>query len=184
MPEAGPVDLTEGAQDTTHPPVLHAFTAAPEQTRALAAALAPLLGDGDLVVLTGDLGAGKTCFTQGLGRGLDVAARITSPTFTLLAEYDGRLPLHHLDAYRLEGAASSGDLDLPDLLERGVTVIEWGDRLDEVLPGDRLTIEVRLGSGDDDRLLTLTPAGQRWRDRIGGLRDALRPWSGAAVEPC
>lgn len=157
-------------------PVLEATTSGPEQTRALAAAVAPLLADGDLLVLTGDLGAGKTCFTQGLGRGLGVTDRITSPTFTILAEHDGRLPLHHLDAYRLAGAEEAGDLDLPELLEVGVTVIEWGDRLDDALPADQLRIELRLGEGDDDRLLRLEARGGRWAERASQLAQAVTPW--------
>ncbi|MEL6981209.1 MAG: tRNA (adenosine(37)-N6)-threonylcarbamoyltransferase complex ATPase subunit type 1 TsaE, partial [Actinomycetota bacterium] len=101
----------------------------PERTQAFAAALAEVLVDGDLLVLTGDLGAGKTCFTQGLGAGLGIDDRITSPTFTLANRYRGRLILHHLDVYRLDGEADAADLDLDDLLESGVTVIEWGDRV-------------------------------------------------------
>lgn len=179
MPDTGAASAAPRGAATPTGPVLRATTSGPEQTRALAAAVAPLLADGDLLVLTGDLGAGKTCFTQGLGRALGVTERITSPTFTILAEHEGRLPLHHLDAYRLGGAEEAGDLDLPELLERGVTVIEWGDRLDEALPHDQLRIELRLGDGDDDRLLRVEAAGERWAARAGQLARALAPWSGA-----
>jgi tRNA threonylcarbamoyladenosine biosynthesis protein TsaE len=159
--------------------VLQASTSGPEETRALAGAVAALVDDGDLLVLTGDLGAGKTCFTQGLGRALGVTDRITSPTFTIVAEHEGRLALHHLDAYRLAGPEEAADLDLPDLLERGVTVIEWGDRLEGALPVDRLRIELRLGAGDDDRLLRFEPVGERWSSRAAALAGAVAPWSGA-----
>jgi tRNA threonylcarbamoyladenosine biosynthesis protein TsaE len=155
-------------------------TAGPQETRALAAALAPLLADGDLLVLSGDLGAGKTCFTQGLGAALGVRERITSPTFTLLVEHEGRLALHHLDAYRLSGIEDAADLDLPGLLETGVTVIEWGDRLAGGLPDDLLVIELRLGAGDDERVLHLEPRGPRWTTRWPQVVRALDRW----VEPC
>lgn len=124
-----------------------------EETRALAAALADVLVVGDLLVLSGDLGAGKTCFTQGLGRGLGVDEPITSPTFTLANRHEGRLVLHHLDAYRLDGPGDAADLDLDDLLETGVTVIEWGNRIAQILPVDRFTITLRYpdpaGTEDD-----------------------------------
>ncbi|MEM8925070.1 MAG: tRNA (adenosine(37)-N6)-threonylcarbamoyltransferase complex ATPase subunit type 1 TsaE [Actinomycetota bacterium] len=176
--EPGPVRADEA------PVVLCVATDGPEATRALAAALAPLLSDGDLLVLTGDLGAGKTCFTQGLGVGLGVDERITSPTFTLVAEYEGRLRLHHLDVYRLDGPGDTGDLDLHELAEEGVTVVEWGERIDPVLGADRLLIELTfpdLGqdgeSGDDDRLLRIEPVGERWRARAEAMASALGPWA-------
>jgi tRNA threonylcarbamoyladenosine biosynthesis protein TsaE len=123
---------------------LCASTTGPWATRALAAGLASCLQTGDLLVLTGDLGAGKTCFAQGLGAGLAVAEPITSPTFTLVSRYEGRLVLNHLDVYRLDDPSETTDLDLPELLEDGVTVIEWGERIHTVLPTQRLTIELRF----------------------------------------
>lgn len=148
----------------------------PERTRAIASALAEVLVLGDLLVLGGDLGAGKTCFTQGLGVGLGVTERITSPTFTLANRYRGRLVLHHLDAYRLAGEGDARDLDLDDLLETGVTVIEWGDRIGGLLPDDRFTITLSYpdpdpdGGRDDDpdrRILDVEgPVGERGLDRI------------------
>lgn len=122
---------------------LRCTTVGPAETQKLAAALASVLVDGDLLVLTGDLGAGKTCFTQGLGRGLGIEDRITSPTFTLANRYDGRLRLNHLDVYRLESEAESLDLGLDELLDDGVTVIEWGNKISGVLPQDHLTIALR-----------------------------------------
>ncbi len=120
----------------------------------MAAELSTVLADGDLLVLTGDLGAGKTCFTQGLGRGLGIEERLTSPTFTLANRYEGRLLLHHLDVYRLDSLAETVDLDLADLLEDGVTVIEWGDRITEVLPTDHLVVAIRYPD------LPTAPAGE------------------------
>lgn len=183
MPDAGAAaDASRGPLPPAGP-TLELVTASPEETRALAGALAPLLRDGDLIVLTGDLGAGKTCFTQGLGRGLGVASRITSPTFTILAEYEGRVALHHLDAYRLAGVEEAADLDLPELLEEGVTVIEWGDRLAPALPDDHLRIEITLGRGDDDRSFVVTGGG-RWALDDRDLGAALRPWSTTRGAAC
>ena len=157
--------------------LLCAHTADPESTRRLASHLARHLVDGDLVVLSGDLGAGKTCFTQGLGRGLGVDDRITSPTFTLANEYQGRLPLHHLDVYRLDGVDDALDLDLPELLERGVTVVEWGERIRPMLPEDHLLIRLLLGPADDDRRLELSARGDAWGERWDDLVATLAPWA-------
>ncbi len=157
---------------------LSAATADAESTRRLAAALAAVLTDGDLLVLTGDLGAGKTCFVQGLGPALGVGDRITSPTFTLVATYEGAggMRLNHLDVYRLDDASETIDLDLPDLLEDGVTVIEWGERIDAVLPPERLLIELTFGAGDDDRSLHFELAGAGWVDRLDAIEAAIGPW--------
>lgn len=143
----------------------------PDRTAELAAVLADLVEVGDLLILTGDLGAGKTRFTQGLGAGLGVEQRITSPTFTLANRYEGRVLLHHLDVYRLDSVAETLDLDLPDLLESGVTVIEWGDRIDEVLPPDRLVVALRYPEPaedhlDTDRIIEFTAGGRTWSDRL------------------
>lgn len=175
-------------------------TRGPAETQRLAEALATVLADGDLLVLTGDLGAGKTCFTQGLGRGLGVSERITSPTFTLANRYHGRLTLNHLDVYRLDSAAESADLGLSELLEDGVTVIEWGDRIEEVLPHGYLLVALRYpdletaspdaGDRDDpdvddpdgwvelDRDIDVRSVGgesDTWRNR--GLDNVLAPWA-------
>ncbi|MCU0270117.1 MAG: tRNA (adenosine(37)-N6)-threonylcarbamoyltransferase complex ATPase subunit type 1 TsaE [Acidimicrobiales bacterium] len=147
------------------------------ETRALAAALAELARPGDLVVLAGDLGAGKTAFVQGYGAELGVTERITSPTFTILSSYQGRLPLHHLDVYRLDQVEEAYDLGLAELLdEGGVTLIEWGDTILPALPTDYLEIRFLLGDHDDDRRLELVGVGARWAARTRALRTALRPW--------
>lgn len=152
----------------------------PAETQAVAAALSAHLDLGDLLVLAGDLGAGKTCFTQGLGAGLGIEERITSPTFTLVNRYDsGRLELHHLDVYRLDDIAETIDLDLPELLEVGVTVIEWGEEIEAVLPVDHLTVRLRFAdepSADDERRIQLEPGGSRWADRLQAIGPSLRRW--------
>ncbi len=156
---------------------LTASTAAPEGTRALAAAVAELSRPGDLVLLTGDLGAGKTAFAQGFGRALGVDEPITSPTFTLVNRYDGRLTLHHLDVYRLDRLDEVADLALAELLDdEGVVLIEWGDMITPVLPADYLEIHISLGEGDDDRHFALSTVGSRWSARRRALAAALAPW--------
>jgi len=127
----------------------------PEQTQAIAARLAETLQPGDVVALTGELGAGKTCFTQGLARGLEVTGRVTSPTFVLVNEYRGRLPVHHVDAYRTGSLTELLDLGLDELFSGdGVTVVEWADKLLPLLPAH--TIHVHLeGVGDEARAITI-----------------------------
>ncbi len=138
-----------------------------------------LVKSGDLVVLTGDMGAGKTCFTQGLAKGLGIEGRVTSPTFTLANTYDGRLVLNHLDVYRLDDPSETLDLDLPEMLETGVTVIEWGEQIDAVLPADRLEIEIRWPENgeDDKRVIKLTAIGETWLQRSGDLARATGEWA-------
>lgn len=160
-------------------------------TQALASALAGLLRPGDLLVLAGDLGAGKTAFTQGIGAALGVADPITSPTFTIAQEYaarwhDGRpLTLHHLDVYRLERLDEVADVGLAEILDDGsVVVIEWGDAILPALPPDFLEVRFTFGDdgddhgGDDDRELVLRPVGRRWAARTNALVAAVAPWAG------
>ncbi|MCQ3812859.1 MAG: tRNA (adenosine(37)-N6)-threonylcarbamoyltransferase complex ATPase subunit type 1 TsaE [Acidimicrobiia bacterium] len=148
-----------------------------EGTVGLAAALAQLVEEGDLLVLTGDLGAGKTAFTQGFAKALGVAAPVTSPTFTLANRYEGDLVVNHLDVYRLEDTQEARDLAIPELLEDGVTLIEWGERIAAALPNDHLAVCISFGDRDDDRLIALQPTGERWRSRLSALGDALEDWT-------
>src|SRR5207302_9909644 len=125
-------------------------------TRDLAAAVAPLVRSGDILLLSGDLAAGKTTFTQGFARGLGVDDVITSPTFVLMHPYEGRLRLLHLDLYRLEHLQEVIDLGLLELVEEeGVALIEWGDVAAPVFHTDYLSIDVGFGTGVDDRVLRL-----------------------------
>jgi tRNA threonylcarbamoyladenosine biosynthesis protein TsaE len=158
-----------------------ATTASVEETRDLAAALAALARPGDVVVLAGDLGAGKTAFVQGFGRGLGVEERITSPTFTLVHVYEGRLPVHHLDVYRLEQLSEALDLGLAEMLdEGGVVLVEWGDAITPLLPHDHLEVRLTFGERDDDRALALDPVGPGWAHRVNAVRAALGPWMDGA----
>ncbi len=155
-----------------------ARTTSGDDTAKLATALAELARPNDVVLLAGDLGAGKTAFAQGFGRGLGVTEPITSPTFTLARQYQGRLVLHHLDVYRLDHIEEVFDLGLAELLDEGaVTLIEWGDVVAPVLPADYL--EVRLtfvDSADDERSLALRAVGTSWASRNRSLAAALDPW--------
>lgn len=159
-----------------------ARTRSVEETRALGAAIADLARGGDVLVLAGDLGAGKTAFVQGFSRGLGIAERVTSPTFTLVHVYEGgRLPVHHLDVYRLDQLSEAVDLGLAEMLdEGGVVLVEWGDAITPVLPHDLLEVRLTFGEGDDDRTLALSAVGPGWVDRLPQLELALAPWGG----PC
>ena len=156
-------------------------TTSAEETRDLGAALAGVLVAGDLLLLVGDLGAGKTAFAQGLGAGLGVPDQITSPTFTLASRYQGdHLVFHHLDVYRLEGLGEVGDLDLPELLEdEAVVAIEWGDSILPALPKDHLEVRLVWEGVDDERSIVLVPNGPRWQARKAALANATRPWIAA-----
>ena len=129
-------------------------SASADQTRALGERLGRLLEPGDVVGLSGVLGAGKTCFVQGIARGLGVApgVAVTSPTFTLVGEYPARIPLRHADFYRVEDAERLRDAGFDDLLDgRGALVVEWAERFPEALPTEHLvvSIEILAGEGDD-----------------------------------
>lgn len=160
--------------DQQHPADLVAHTASPEQSQAIAAALAISARPGDVLVLAGDLGAGKTTFTKGYGAALGVTDHITSPTFTLAREYVGRLQLHHLDVYRLEQLDEVLDLALPELLESGgVVVIEWGDTILPALPQQFLDIRFGFGDGDDDRTVEFRLVGSNWSNRHHEIAAAI-----------
>jgi tRNA threonylcarbamoyladenosine biosynthesis protein TsaE len=157
--------------------MIFARTSSAEETKALAAALAELARPGDLLLLAGDLGSGKTAFTQGYGAALGVDDLITSPTYTLVHTYEGRLELNHLDVYRLEALAEVLDLGVPEMLDDGgVTVIEWGDSVSPALPADYLEIRLSFTDEDDERILELVPVGPRWAARTRAVATAVAPW--------
>jgi len=137
-----------------------------DDTRELGARLAGIARAGDLILLTGPLGAGKTALTQGIGTGLAVGGAVTSPTFVISRVHrGGRLPLVHVDAYRLGGRLELDDLDLDADVEDSVTVVEWGEGVAEQLADAHL--EVRIARLDDDtRVVEYRPHGAAWADRL------------------
>ncbi len=138
------------------------------ETRAFAERLANLLQAGDVLALTGDLGAGKTTFTQGLATGLGIDDRVNSPTFTIIKEYQGRLPLYHMDVYRIGG---SEDLGFEEYFAGdGVTVIEWPSMIKDQLPEELLWIEIESIS-PDEREFKLIPQGERYMHIYKEIRD-------------
>lgn len=154
-----------------------------DATHAIAAALTPHVRAGDLVVLAGEMGSGKTAFAQGFGAALGVEDHMTSPTFTLVHSYPvqhggSRLTLHHADLYRLSTQHEVADLALAELAEaNGVILVEWGDVVESTL-GDHLL--VRLDPVEDDegaRDITVEPHGRSWASRWARVEAALGPWS-------
>jgi len=157
--------------------MIAARTKSVDDTRALAAEVAALARPGDLVLLAGDLGAGKTSFVQGFGRALRVEERITSPTFVLVRAYEGVFPVIHVDVYRLDHLQELIDLGVGELLDQGgVTLIEWGDVVAPILPADFLEVRLELGEGEEERTLRLRPIGPSWSVRVDALRGALERW--------
>ncbi|MCU4184990.1 tRNA (adenosine(37)-N6)-threonylcarbamoyltransferase complex ATPase subunit type 1 TsaE [Acidiferrimicrobium sp. IK] len=151
-------------------------TDGPAATQAVAAALVAFIAAGDVVILGGDLGAGKTAFTQGLARAAGVDEVVTSPTFTLLRPYRTAIgpDLLHADVYRLEQLREVVDLGLPEQLEDGAfAVIEWGERAAPALAPDVLAVTIDFGAGDNDRRLRIRPEGPSWAARWPQVRAAL-----------
>ena len=148
-------------------------SASPGQTREIGARVGAALEGGDVVALSGDLGAGKTCLVQGIARGLGVPedVPVTSPTFTLVGEYPGRLVLRHADFYRVDGYERLHGAGFNDLLDaRGVLVVEWAERLPDALPDERLEIMIEIVTGpgaerdvDPPRRITFAGRGLRAR---------------------
>jgi tRNA threonylcarbamoyladenosine biosynthesis protein TsaE len=143
------------------------------ETRQLATKVAALLDGGDVLLMQGDLGAGKTTFVQGLAEGLGIPVHVTSPTFTLIQEYrGGRLPLFHFDLYRLSGPEEVFELGFFDYLDQaGVVVVEWPERLGALAPKERLDIKF-TAVGDDARQITLTARGPQYADLMNALETA------------
>ncbi|SNZ15295.1 tRNA threonylcarbamoyladenosine biosynthesis protein TsaE [Terribacillus aidingensis] len=130
-----------------------------EETNMFGQRLAGLLQPGDLITMEGDLGAGKTTLTKAIGAGLGVTRTINSPTFTIIKEYEGRLPLYHMDVYRLEN--SDEDIGFEEYFSgEGVTIVEWAQFIDDYLPKDRL--ELTLKHDGEARTITLQPVGERY----------------------
>lgn len=133
-------------------------THSPDETRAWAAAWRDRLRPGDVVALRGDLGAGKTCFVQGLAAALGVTEPVSSPTYTLVHEYQGEnMTLYHIDLYRLHSAEEALDLGLDEYLDgQGITLIEWADRAEAVLPARTIHVTLQHGATENERTLSWT----------------------------
>ncbi|GGE55897.1 tRNA (adenosine(37)-N6)-threonylcarbamoyltransferase complex ATPase subunit type 1 TsaE [Pullulanibacillus camelliae] len=131
-----------------------------EESMKIAEQVAQRLIPGDVITLEGDLGAGKTTFTKGIAQGLGVKRTVNSPTFTIIKEYKGRLPLYHMDVYRLE---EEEDLGFDDFFQsEGVTIIEWASRIQTQLPEERLDVYIKLGEKETDRILQFHPHGSHF----------------------
>lgn len=142
-----------------------------EETGTIAGKIAAIVRPGDIVLLSGDLGAGKTVFVKSFARYLGVQEEITSPTFALLKEYEsGHLPVFHFDAYRLENIKAFEEMGFPEyLFGRGVSIIEWGDKIAGILKPDYLAITIELVD-ETTRAMVITAHGDAWKDRLKGIR--------------
>jgi len=140
----------------------------PEETRRLGEALGRAAEAGDVVLLSGELGAGKTVFVQGIARGLEFEGSVSSKSFVLLGEYAGRITLYHADLYRLESPLEVEELALEEISSDGVLVVEWPERGDVVLPAERLTVLFEV-TGPDTRRITPEASGERAKALAGAI---------------
>ena len=137
-------------------------------------AIARILKAGDVVALFGDLGAGKTTLTKGIAQGLGVQEEVTSPTFCIVSEYEGTLPLRHIDLYRLSGAEDFGDIGGEELFGRdGVCVVEWSERIEQTLPKDALRVHIRLAS-DGQRSIDVDNLSEQAEAMLANLATQLQ----------
>jgi tRNA threonylcarbamoyladenosine biosynthesis protein TsaE len=155
--------------------IIEVTTRSVAETRALAGRIQPLLRPGDLLLLGGDLGAGKTAFVQGLAAAMGITEAVTSPTFTLIREYElpagGRLL--HADMYRLDHLQEVEELGLAEFVDDGdVAAVEWGQAAAPVLPGEHLEIRLDFGAADDERVVRFAPHGHRWAGFPAALHQA------------
>ena len=147
----------------------------PRQTQFLGNRLGELAQQSDIVLLTGELGTGKTCLVQGIARGLGIKEYAFSPSFVIVREYHGRLPLYHMDLYRLDDTSEIAELGLEEYLYRdGISVIEWAEKALEVLPEDNLLITLSYVPGHEtQRSISLRSEGQRYSELARQLQSAL-----------
>jgi len=161
--------ITRRSEDT-----VHCSTGSAAETQALGRAIGRLLAAGDVVALTGPLGAGKTCFIQGVAQGAGVTDNVVSPTFIIHRQHSGRVPFHHIDAYRLCGGDELLDAVGPELFSQAAIVaIEWADRVANALPSERLLVDIQ--HADEGRILKLTADGARAGEVLGQLELANDP---------
>lgn len=146
------------------------------ETEEFGRVLGSLLLPGDVLCLNGELGVGKTVLARGVARGLAVSEPVTSPSFTLINEYYGRIPFYHMDVYRLAGPEEMADLGYEEYLYgSGVTLVEWAKRVEEVLPSDRLDIYLKVYPGEPgEREIQLIPRGERYEELVEELSALVR----------
>ena len=148
---------------------LEMTTDGPEETQSVGKRIGELARPGDVVLLMGDLGSGKTCLTQGIAWGLGIKEHALSPTFVIMREMHGRLPLYHVDLYRLDRLEETQDLGLDDYFYgHGVSVVEWAEKAMSLMPSEHLLVEIEYLS-DTGRRLTLKPRGKRYEEMAHGL---------------
>ncbi len=144
----------------------------PNETFALGEKLGRLVQPGDVVLLTGDLGAGKTWFAKGVAKGLGVTEHVSSPTYTIINEYQGRLPFYHMDVYRLSDPDEAYDLGLEEYFYgQGVTLVEWPQRIEDFLPREVMMIDITV-TGEEGRELEFTPLGTRYLELLEELKQS------------
>jgi tRNA threonylcarbamoyladenosine biosynthesis protein TsaE len=147
-----------------------AVTRSVDDTLALASAVGELLLPGDVVSVAGDVGAGKTVFARGVARGLGISEPVVSPSFTIVREYDGRVPLVHVDVYRINMIQELHDLGFEEVVrDDAITLVEWGDVIDALLPRQRLDVRLAAGGADDERIVELEGHGPSWYERAPDL---------------
>ena len=149
------------------------LTRSPEETQALGEALGKAAQPGDLILLWGDLGAGKTCLVQGIARGLGVRDSVRSPTFVIVTHHPGRLMLYHIDLYRLDNPLEVLDLGLDEYIEGGgVCVVEWADKAMPLFPREHLVVELRH-AGEQERQIQLTSWGARYVELLAQVQQQM-----------
>ena len=145
-------------------------TSSADETEACGRALGALLAGGDVIALSGDLGAGKTVMVRGIVAGTGSPARVASPTFTLIREYAGRVPVFHVDLYRLDSPQQIDDIGLDEVFSQGgIVLVEWAERAGPFLPDEHLWIAITFGYGEDERELTFTARGRRYEEVVAAL---------------
>lgn len=152
---------------------MHVKSHSPDETIRLGEIIGKRLSPGDVIVLTGDLGAGKTTFVRGVARSLGVSFKVKSPTFTIMHVYPGKYELNHIDAYRL-GLDELLDIGIDEIIaDEGICVIEWGEKLKGVLPEERLEVDFRF-AGENERYIFIKAFGEGWQKRIKRVEEELK----------
>ncbi len=156
--------------------MLRLITESAEETSRIGEQLGRLLHKGSIICLSGDLGAGKTAFTKGIAKGLEVEDYVTSPTYTIINEYEGRLPLFHFDVYRLNDVEEMYELGYEEyFFGDGVVVLEWADIVKDIVPGERLWITILNTKGDDSREIIMEPTGEVYDNIVKGMEHNENP---------